>query len=395
MKINFFPRKIFMNNKETIEKNWHEIKIKIRHLPVFGFSTVCLCCSHCTDNNHLDYSDTDSDEDDEEQRSEKIRRCSVTCQRAWYNCSDAVVANCVNWIRMNRTRKTRLFISGESASCVCIHIHLCPDWIYDIWSCLRCCCYSEKWKKDSSWSEAKLFEQLTTLLLLRRTAGSLHTGTPTLGVGFFFFSFPFPLLELYLWRGPTQYTLCLNMEGVSTSVHLCQHFLPETSSTLSLSFTQGNIHSPGSHTPFTLHRQLQPHSTTVGLSGREGEGGLRGIGRREGCGWNSPSCQSPSKQTHAKAPCVYKQLSWIRLDVYSGLIWAKPNTLWAIKGDGWVIGTLSFFGKCKHIYYAPPLQAVQIKISAASRENKHHAVWLLRTWKTGLTHIATDRPRGI
>lgn len=33
-----------------------------------------------------------------------------------------------------------------------------------------------------------------------------------------------------------------------------------------------------------------------------------------------------------------------------------------------------FFGKCKHIYYAPPLQAVQIKISAARRKNKHHAV---------------------
>lgn len=33
-----------------------------------------------------------------------------------------------------------------------------------------------------------------------------------------------------------------------------------------------------------------------------------------------------------------------------------------------------FFGKCKHIYYAPPLQAVQIKIRAASRKNKHHAV---------------------
>ena len=33
-----------------------------------------------------------------------------------------------------------------------------------------------------------------------------------------------------------------------------------------------------------------------------------------------------------------------------------------------------FFGKCKHIYYAPPLQAVQIKIRAARRKNKHHAV---------------------
>lgn len=33
-----------------------------------------------------------------------------------------------------------------------------------------------------------------------------------------------------------------------------------------------------------------------------------------------------------------------------------------------------FFGKCKHIYYAPPLQAAQIKI----RKNKHHTLWLLK-----------------
>lgn len=33
-----------------------------------------------------------------------------------------------------------------------------------------------------------------------------------------------------------------------------------------------------------------------------------------------------------------------------------------------------FFGKCKHIYYAPPLQAVQIKIRAARRKNKHHTL---------------------
>lgn len=151
-------------------------------------------------------------------------------------------------------------------------------------------------------------------------------------------------LHVYLWRGLAQYTLCLKLEW--WQVHLCQHFWDsfnlETSSLL-LSFKREAplvALGPTHPSPFT-------DSSSPKAPLRDCQGG-RGAGRRgwdvgrEGRGWNSPSCQSPSKQTHAKAPCVYKQSNWIRLDVYSGLIWAKPNTLWAIKGNGWVIGTLSF-----------------------------------------------------
>lgn len=51
-----------------------------------------------------------------------------------------------------------------------------------------------------------------------------------------------------------------------------------------------------------------------------------------------------------------------------------------------------FFGKYKHIYYAPPLQAVQIKIMAVSRKNKQHAVWLLRNLENRTSHITQISP---
>lgn len=108
-------------------------------------------------------------------------------------------------------------------------------------------------------------------------------------------------------------------------------------------------------------------------------------------GWNSPPCQSPSKQTSAKAPCVQTiQLKPTQCILRPYLGKAKYTLSyqrqWMSDWNSW------FFGECKHIYYAPPLQAVQIKIRAARRKNKHHAVRLLRNLENRTSHIAWIGP---
>ena len=88
----------------------------------------------------------------------------------------------------------------------------------------------------------------------------------------------FPHSELNLgcfyWRRVSHrgHTYVVSKCGrVGSQDHLCKQFRgslrPETSS-LSLSFPLSNIHSPGSHTPFTHHRQLRPQSSTAGSPGR-------------------------------------------------------------------------------------------------------------------------------
>lgn len=157
-------------------------------------------------------------------------------------------------------------------------------------------------------------------------------------------------------------------------VHLCQHFRDSSFFVLYARITL--VASSPTHPSPTAPA---PWSTTVGLSGR---------GR---WGWNSPSCQSPSKQTRAKAPCVYKQFNWIWLNVYSGLIWAKPNTPWAIKGNGWAIGTLSFSAMQTHLLRSTTSSCTN-QNQAARRENKHHAVRLLRNLENRTSHITRIGP---
>lgn len=145
---------------------------------------------------------------------------------------------------------------------------------------------------------SRVEDELRLIRLILFTARSFHTelwnwdvfsgGIPLLGTCTIYFVFKFGLVWVHLW----------------------QHFRV---SSLSLSFTQCNTHSLGSYAPFTFPWQLQPQSTNVGFSVR-----WRVVVR---WGWNSRLCQSPSKQTCAKAPCVYKQFNWIRLNVCSGLIW--------------------------------------------------------------------------
>lgn len=131
---------------------------------------------------------------------------------------------------------------------------------------------------------------------------------------------------------------------------------------------QGNICSRWFYTPFTLCKQLQPWSAAD----------------CEGWGWNSPFWHSPSKQTSAKAACVrarvclcvFKQFSWIRLDVCSGLIWGKPNTLGAIGGNGWLIGTLSFFGQTQTHLLCSSTSSCTNQNHGSGEKNKHHGVRL-------------------
>lgn len=164
-------------------------------------------------------------------------------------------------------------------------------------------------------------------------------------------------------------------------VHLWQHFRV---SSLSLSFTQCNTHSLGSYAPFTLPWQLRPQSTNVGFSVR-----WRMVVR---WGWNSPPCQSPSKQACAKAPCVYKQFNWIRLNVCSGLIWAKPNTPWAIKGNGWVIGTLSFSANANTSITLHHFKLYKSKSGRQRGKINTVLCGCWETWKNRTSHVTRIGP---
>lgn len=119
--------------------------------------------------------------------------------------------------------------------------------------------------------------------------------------------------------------VCLNLDWCG---FICASF---SGSPLSLSFTQCNIYNLGSYAPFTLPWQLRPQNTTVGFSVRWGGGG-------DGILHHAKAHPSRPLPKHR----MYEQFNWIRLNVCSALIWARPNTPWAIKGNGWAIGTLSF-----------------------------------------------------
>lgn len=193
------------------------------------------------------------------------------------------------------------------------------------------------------------------------------------------YSYCVVVLSIYNQRNIRQGPLILNYETdvftagiplMRLNLDCCGFICASISgSPLPLSFMQCNICSLGSCAPLTFLWRLRPQSTTVGFS-QGGEGGRW----RDG---PSPSCQNPSKQGRAKAPCVRTiQLNLTQCMLRSYLRETKYTLSYQRQ---WMSDWNSqFYGKCKHIYYAPPLQAVQIKMRVTKGKNKHCGVWLLK-----------------
>lgn len=166
------------------------------------------------------------------------------------------------------------------------------------------------------------------------------------------------------------YTLyLLSKFGLLWSIHLWQHLL-------SLSFMQCNICSPGSYAPFTFLCQLQ-------LSKHHcGDFYWSGV-RWSEKGWNSPPCRIPSKHSHDKALCV-RPIQLNRTPCMLRSYQDEAKYTLSYQRHRMSDCNSQFFGKSKHIYYASPLQAVQIK-TGRQRGNINTVLcdcW--ETWKMGL-----------
>lgn len=152
-----------------------------------------------------------------------------------------------------------------------------------------------------------------------------------------------------------------------TRLHVCQPFRGLYPS---LSFMQGNVCSLGSCAPFTL-----PDCSNLkaplwdfqccGGSGRTDGGGILHHAKAH------PS--TPMPKHHVCRNNLTESYS-----MFTQALSGEAKYTLSYQRQRMRDRNSPFFSKHKHIYYTPSIQAVQIKIGATKRKNKHGAVTLFQ-----------------
>lgn len=158
-----------------------------------------------------------------------------------------------------------------------------------------------------------------------------------------------------------------------TQVHLCQHFRDSTQRHPSLCpLRKATLVASGPMHPSPFTNSIGPKAPLWDC--QYGRGGVWVVGCGGGLGMEFSIMPKPIQADQCQSTMCVQTIHLnptqciLRPYLGEAKYTLSYQRLWMSNWNS------QFFSECKHIYYAPPLQAVQIKIRAARRKNKHHAV---------------------